>query len=96
MSMENQIKIDKNTQKIQIAIKKAIGSSNKVLKLLEDTNLLECSELLVQIDSAIGSLQSSRSQVLDHFLEVCIEENLTSGDKTKLKNQLTKLYRLIK
>lgn len=96
MPNQNSSQPKSNTQKIQIALKKAIGSSNKVLKLLEEENFLECSQLLVQIDSAIGSLQSVRSQVLDHFLDVCIDTNLATGDKAKLKNQLTKLYKLTK
>lgn len=96
MSVEIQAKKKEKTQKIQIAVKKAIGSSNKVLKLLEEESFLECSQLLVQIDSAVGSLQSARTQVLDHFLDVCIDESLATGDKTKLKNQLTKLYKLTK
>jgi|688.fasta_scaffold21481_5 DNA-binding FrmR family transcriptional regulator len=87
---------NKNSQKIQIAIKKAIGSSNKALELLDKIDLLECSELLVQIDSASGSLESARTQILDHFLDTCIEENLNSKDKYKLKNQLVKLYKLTK
>jgi len=96
MSTQNPTQVKQNTQKIQIAVKKAIGSSNKTLKLLDESNFLECSDLLVQIDSAIGSLQSARNKVLDHFLDVCIDENLASGDKQKLKNQLTKLYKLTK
>jgi DNA-binding FrmR family transcriptional regulator len=95
MSIQNQVKKNENTQKIQIAVKKSIGSSNKVLKILEE-DFLECSQLLVQVDSAIGSLQSARTQVLDHFLDICIDENLATGDKQKLKNQLTKLYKLTK
>jgi DNA-binding FrmR family transcriptional regulator len=85
-----------NIKKIQTALKKSIGSSNKVLNLLEEANFLECSEILIQIDSAIGSLESSRRQVLDHFLDICIDENLNSGNKTKLKNQLIKLCKLSK
>jgi DNA-binding FrmR family transcriptional regulator len=96
MSIKNQSENSKNTQKIKTAIKKAIGSGNKTLKLLEEDNFLECSQLLVQIDSAIGSLQSARTQVLDHFLDVCIDENLANNDKAKLKNQLIKLYKLTK
>jgi DNA-binding FrmR family transcriptional regulator len=96
MSIQNQVEKKDNTQKIQTALKKAIGSSNKTLKLLEEENFLECSQLLVQIDSAIGSLQSARTQVLDHFLDICITENLNSKDKSKLKNQLIKLYKLTK
>jgi DNA-binding FrmR family transcriptional regulator len=96
MSIQNQVEKKQNTKKIQIALKKAIGSSNKVLNLLEEENFLECSQLLVQIDSAIGSLQSARTQVLDHFLDICITENLNSKDKNKLKNQLIKLYKLTK
>ena len=96
MSIQNQVEKKNNTQKIQTALKKSIGSSNKTLKLLEEENFLECSQLLVQIDSAIGSLQSARTQVLDHFLDICITENLNSKDKNKLKNQLIKLYKLTK
>ena len=96
MSIQNQVEKKQNTKKIQTALKKAIGSSNKTLKLLEEENFLECGELLVQIDSAIGSLQSARTQVLDHFLDICITENLNSKDKSKLKSQLIKLYKLTK
>lgn len=85
-----------NSKKIEIAIKKAIGSSNKTLKLILENDFTQCSDILVQIDSAIGSLQSSRTQVIDHFLDSCIEESMDSGDKAKLKNQLIKLYKLSK
>ena len=96
MPNQNSNQSKPSTQKIQTALKKAIGSSNKSLKLLEEENFLECGELLVQIDSAIGSLQSARTQVLDHFLDICITENLNSKDKSKLKSQLIKLYKLTK
>jgi DNA-binding FrmR family transcriptional regulator len=85
-----------NTQKIQIAVKKSIGSSNKALDLLKEPNFLECSEVLVQIDSAVGSLMSARTKVLDHFLDKCIDDNLATGDKQKLKSQLIKIYKLTK
>lgn len=94
MSTKNQTSEKSDTQKIQVAIKKSIGSGNRVLKLLEEENFLECSELLVQIDSAVGSLKSARTQILNHFLDACIDENLATGDKSKLKNQLIKLYKL--
>jgi DNA-binding FrmR family transcriptional regulator len=85
-----------NSTKIKIALKKAIGSINKALTLLETQEFSECSDILVQVDSAIGSLGSGRSQILDHFLDICIDENLKNGDKTKLKSQLSKLYKLTK
>jgi DNA-binding FrmR family transcriptional regulator len=78
-------------KKISIALKKASGSINKVLYMLEKPEFLECQELLVQIDSIIGSLNSSRSQILEHFLEDCLNNN---QDTQKLKNQLLKIYKL--
>jgi len=82
--------------KIKIALKKATGSINKALSLIETQEFSECSDILVQVDSAIGSLGSSRSQILDHFLDICIDENIQNSDKTKLKSQLSKLYKLTK
>lgn len=87
---------ESNLAKIKLALKKASGSINKTLTILEATEYLECSEVLVQIDSAIGSLNSSRDKVLDYYLDLCINDNLQKGDKVKLKNQLLKLYKLSK
>jgi DNA-binding FrmR family transcriptional regulator len=85
-----------NSTKIKIAFKKAIGSISKALDLLETQEFAECADILVQVDSAIGSLASGRSQVLDHFLDICIDQNLENADKAKLKSQLSKLYKLVK
>jgi DNA-binding FrmR family transcriptional regulator len=87
---------DASLKKIQVSAKKAVGAINKSLSLLEDPNYPQCSDVLVQIDSAIGSLNSARSQILDHFIDNCLDENITQGDKTKLKQQLIKLYKLTK
>lgn len=89
--------MDKSQQvkKIQTALKKSIGSINKMLSLL-DEGVPECSDVLIQLDSAIGSLQSARNQTLDTFLDNCLRENIQSGDIKKLKHQLNKLYKLKK
>jgi DNA-binding FrmR family transcriptional regulator len=85
-----------DSQKIKIALKKAIGAINKGLDLLENQDYAQCSDVLVQIDSAIGSLNSSRSQVIDKFLDTCIDENIQIKDRAKFKAQITKLYKLNK
>lgn len=84
-------------KKIRIALRKAIGSINKGLELLEnEENYTECSDVLVQIDSAIGSLNSSRTQVIDKFLDNCLDQNLQVKDRAKFKAQISKLYKLTK
>ena len=93
MSSKNQ---SSEIKKITIALKKSIGSASKALSMLESENYTECSDVLVQIDSAIGSLNSSRAQIINQFLDLCIDENLKSGNKQKLKNQLFSLYKLAK
>jgi len=85
-----------DSQKIKTALKKAIGAINKGLDLLENQDYAQCSDVLVQIDSAIGSLNSSRSQVIDKFLDTCIDENIQIKDRAKFKAQITKLYKLTK
>lgn len=80
--------------KIRLVLKKAIGSINRAMVLLETADHLECPNILMQIDSAIGSLNSGRRQILDHFLETCIDENLEKNQRLALKQQLIKLCKL--
>jgi DNA-binding FrmR family transcriptional regulator len=90
--------------KIKIALKKAVGSIQKTLSLIEDGQKEgyspDCLSVLIQLDSAIGSLKSSRRQILDHFLDICLDENLfknleqKDSKKIKIKNELKKIYNL--
>jgi DNA-binding FrmR family transcriptional regulator len=84
------------SKKIKTSLKKSIGSINKILAMLETEKLVECSELLIQLDSAIGSLRSVRNQIIEKFLEKCLAENIQVGNIDTLKHQLSKLYKLTK
>jgi DNA-binding FrmR family transcriptional regulator len=83
-------------KKMITALKKSIGAINKTIELLEHNDYIECSDVLVQIDSAVGSLQSSRGQVIDKFLDLCIQGSVKSSEQAEFKSQMSKLYKLTK
>jgi DNA-binding FrmR family transcriptional regulator len=78
--------------KISTALKKASGSIHRTLCLINQNP--DCDELLIHIDSAIGSLRSARQQIIEHFVDRCLNDHINQPEK--LKKQLLKLYKFQK
>ncbi len=87
--MKNKITTDK--QKAMLAAKKAIGTLNKVLVMIENDEY--CPDIIQQLDSATGLLRSTRSELLRGHLAHCLEHKLHE-DKAGTIAELMKIYNL--
>lgn len=78
-------------QKAALSTKKAQGTLQKVLELIEQDAY--CPEVIQQIDAAIGLLKSTKQELLRGHLHHCLMERLQQ-DETKTVNELLKIYQL--
>jgi DNA-binding FrmR family transcriptional regulator len=83
--------ITTNKQKSLLAAKKAIGTLNKVLEMIEQDKY--CPDIIQQLDSATGLLRSTRSELLQGHLAHCLEHKLHQ-DKEGTITELMKIYNL--
>ncbi len=80
-----------NKQKTSLAIKKANGTINKALNMVQDDEY--CPKIIQQIDAAIGLLESSKKSLLKGHLDHCLEHNLKE-DRTKAIEELIQIFKL--
>lgn len=80
-----------NKQKASLSTKKAQGTLNTVLKMIEEDKY--CPEIIQQVDSAIGLLKSVKKQLLIGHFDHCLEEKLHEN-KAKAIDELLKIYNL--
>lgn len=82
-----------NTKKEKsiLSVKKALGITNKVLKMIEEGKY--CPEVIQQIDAVIGLLESTKKTLLEGHLNHCLEFKLKE-DKEKTIEELLKIYNL--
>jgi DNA-binding FrmR family transcriptional regulator len=78
-------------QKSLLSIKKAIGTANKVQKMLEEDKY--CIDIIQQIDAVIGLLKSSKKTILKSHLDRCLEHKIKEN-KDKTIDELMKIYSL--
>lgn len=80
-------------QKIKtlLSTKKASGTLNKVIKLIETDQY--CPEIIQQVDAAIGLLKATRKTLLLGHLNHCVEHKLKEN-KEKTVEELIKIYSL--
>lgn len=71
----------------QIAIKKSLGTMQKVLTLMNDKK--QYGAVVQQIDAAIGLAQSAKKTLMHEFLERMVKEG---KNQKKLIADLQKLY----
>ena len=83
--------LSKPKQTAENQIKKTIGTLNKSLAMIEEDRY--CPEILQQIASAIGILQSTRKSLLQGHLDNCIETQLKTN-KAKAIDELIKIFDL--
>jgi len=80
-----------NKQKSALAIKKANGTINKALEMVNQDEY--CPNIIQQIDAAIGLLESSKKTLLKGHLNHCLENNLKQ-DKQKAIDELVQILKL--
>jgi len=80
-------------QKALLSAKKALGTLNKVLSMIESDSY--CPEIIQQLDATSGLLKSTREELLKGHLAHCLETKLHE-DKTATINELMKIYNLNK
>lgn len=80
-----------NKLKASMSIKKAQGTLNKVLQMVEEDQY--CPEIIQQIDAAIGLLQSSKKKLLLGHLDHCLKGNL-KDNKSQTVEELVKIFDL--
>ena len=72
-------------------IKVAAGSLNKIPIMIEDKRY--CPDIIQQIDSVIGLLKKSRTELLQGHLSSCLVERL-KRDKEGAVKELLKIYKM--
>lgn len=80
-----------NKQKAALAIKKARGIIEKVLKMTEEGTY--CPEIIQQIDAINGLLNSAKKTLLKGHMSHCLEINMQK-DKQKAIDELIKIFDL--
>jgi DNA-binding FrmR family transcriptional regulator len=78
-------------QKSSLSIKKAQGTIDKILKMIEEDKY--CPEIIQQIDAAIGLLKSSKKTLLKGHLDHCLQDKMKEN-KVKAIDELIKIFDL--
>ena len=86
-----EINFDKNKEKASLSTKKAQGTLNKVLKMIQEDQY--CPDIIQQLDSTLGLLKSARKHLLMGHLDHCLIHKLHE-DKNQAVNELLKIYTL--
>lgn len=89
--------IEPHKSKAQLSCKKALGTLNKVLTMIEGDSY--CMDILQQIRAVEGLLASASAQVLESHLNTCVGkayESKTKGEVNKTINELLKAFKASK
>ena len=70
-----------NKDKVQLSIKKALGTLQKVQKMVDDD--VYCADIAHQINASMGLLQSANRDLLKNHLACCGTKALRSEWKEK-------------
>ncbi len=76
-------------QKALIALKKAQSLIKKIAEMVEDDKY--CIDIIQQVDSAAGLLNSTKRNLLEGHLYHCVEQKF-SQDKKKTVDELLRIY----
>ncbi|MEI6532843.1 MAG: metal-sensitive transcriptional regulator [Candidatus Roizmanbacteria bacterium] len=85
------MKLTNNKTKSLKLSKQALGTLNKVISMVEEDTY--CPEVIQQIESVIGMLNSAKKEMLMGHLDNCLEERLKQ-DKNKTIQELLKIFQL--
>lgn len=86
------IMIGSNKEKIIMGVKKAKGTLEKVLKMIE--NDVYCADIATQINSAQGLLKEANRQLLKNHLKCCAKTKLVSENKEEVEDFVNELVRV--
>lgn len=87
--------MDKDTQRIIISLKKARGSLDQVIKMVEDSRY--CIEIMQQNLAVIGLLKSAHQALLARHLNTCFRNAMASKNeaiKKKMIDEISKVNKL--
>lgn len=79
-----------NTKAVKL-VNMATGSLTKVSSMISDKQY--CPEIIQQIDSAMGLLQSARTELLKGHLESCLLSRMQKDKESAIK-ELLKIYNM--
>ena len=80
-------------EKSLLAAKKAQGTLNKVIEMIENDKY--CPDIIQQVDAVIGSLKSVKKHLLNGHLDHCLENKLKE-DRSKTIAELVRIFDLAK
>lgn len=80
-----------NKQRTSKLIKQANGTISKVMTMIDNDQY--CPEIIQQIDSVIGLLNTAKMELLAGHLDHCLQERLKEN-KTQTVQELIKIYKL--
>lgn len=80
-----------NKQKASLSVKKAQGTVNKVLQMIEEDKY--CPEIIQQIDAVTGLLNSAKKTLLKGHFNHCLEHKIHEN-KQKTIDELIKILDL--
>jgi len=90
--------MNKQKEKIAIALKKAKSSLDKILLAIEGADERQCFDLMQQNLAVIGLLKSANSLMLESHLDTHIEnmKNKSAGEKNKMRQLRDEVMRIVK
>jgi len=84
--------IEKDKQKIIIALKKARSTLENVAKMVEKDEY--CVDIMQQNLAVIGLLKSVHQQVMQDHLNSCFAEGVNSGSKVKQRKMIEEIVKV--
>ena len=81
-----------NKAKIALGVKKAKGTLDKVLQMIEEDRY--CADIAVQINAAQGLLKEANKQLLKNHLKCCGKTKLVSKDSAEVEAFVDELVRV--
>lgn len=81
-----------NKEKIALGVKKAKGTLDKVLQMIEDD--IYCADIANQINAAQGLLKEANRQLLKNHLKCCGKTKLISKDTAEVEAFVEELVRV--
>lgn len=74
-------------------IKQSMGTLNKISKMMEED--VYCIEIIQQIDSVVGMLKKTKSELLSGHLDHCLARQMTLNPKKAIE-ELKTIYKITK
>ncbi len=81
-----------NKNKISLGVKKARGSLDRILQMIEEDNY--CVDIATQINAVQGLLKEANKQILKNHLKGCGKTKLVSQDNTEVDAFIEELVRV--